>query len=76
MDMCNRESEWWSRGRVSRFYKTLIFISNTCSPFLLFLAEAARAFLKQRLQGGVQRSNEMLQPAKIGGVFVFGPKAT
>ena len=39
-------------------------------------SEAARAFLQQRLQGGVQRSNQMLQPTKIGGVFVFGPKAT
>ncbi|KAH7616145.1 hypothetical protein Ndes2526B_g08707 [Nannochloris sp. 'desiccata'] len=39
-------------------------------------SEAARAFLSQRLQRGVQRSNEMLQPTKIGGVFVSGPKAT
>jgi hypothetical protein len=53
----------------------LRFLKTSSFSFSL-PAEAARAFLNQRLNGGVQRSNEMLRPTKIGGVFVSGPKAT
>jgi len=37
-------------------------------------SKAAKAFLHERLHAGVQRSNGMLQPSKIGGMFVYGPK--
>ena len=34
-------------------------------------ADAAKAFLAQRLHGeSVKRSSEMLKPTKIGGIFV------
>lgn len=36
-------------------------------------SEAAKAFLQQRLHGGVKRSNDMLRPTTIGGVFAYGP---
>jgi hypothetical protein len=40
----------------------------------LSFAAAAREFLQQRLHAGVKRSNDMLKPTKVAGVFVHGPK--
>jgi hypothetical protein len=48
--------------------------SATDAPQNLEASKEARAFLQQALySSGTQRSKQMLQPAKVGGVFVYGP---
>lgn len=39
-------------------------------------SESATSFLQERMYGGVKRSNEMLQPTKIGNSFLYAPKSS
>ena len=49
--------------------------SGKLRMFNLQTAEAARAFLQQRLRGKVKRTNDMLRPARQLGVlpYALGP---